>query len=615
MATRATRSLAAFVLLILSALARADDLSAAPPGYGLGSHKVIAERMNSAQTVTYRQALADYDTWAAAHPDDVVSKVERCRFIEIFAYAEEPTIDSAGDDLEACREALKSGQQAKAPDILLYGVESSWSEEDVDEAEKLVPLAETWTDEQQAKLFELLAERCQWRNADLAASYAIRAVNLDPGSSALMTAVDRWVQLGAKDKARKLLLDAPDSTWKNVSRTRAAEVLISLGDTKAATALLREAVKDESEFKASLTLARAMAAAGDFPAARTLYRSGIEGKKFIDLDTRVEYFEFERDHGKRADVIAAYDQLRDEGFAADSLARHRLSLFFARPGIPWEWRDGLGLLALVGTALFFVLFPLLFIVPVHYRGLALRASGRAPQPGGTPWTIRQAWYAFGGFMLVSFVSMYVLAMPYLEAMLPWTNRTGASATDLVLGRLMMWSTAASVVVLLPLLRGRSLKTMLLGQWSVKRSVLTGIGVALLLKFLAGLVDATVGAAGLLGSDTVRSIQGMNEVYGLAVMLLMVAVLTPIVEEFVFRGVLLGAFRGYVSFGFAAVMQALAFVFMHEEWGAMPFLFVFALMGAWLVKHSEGLLTPMVMHAVNNLTAAMAIVGATSMINR
>ena len=613
-ATRTTRSLAAFGLVCASALVSADE-APVPPDFSPGSHERFAKRVNAAQATDYQQVLAAYDAWTAAHPADVVSRVERCRFIENFAYAEEPTIESASDDLEACREALHSGQHAKAPDILLYSVESSWSDEDVAKAKKIIPLAEFWRDDQQAKLYELLAERYQWKDADLAANYAMKAVNLDPGSSALMTAVDRWVQLGAKDKARKLLRDAPESTWKKVSRTRAAEVLIDLGDTKSAMALLREAVKDEAEYNANITLARALTAAGDFPAARTLYRGGIEGRKFIDLDTRVEYFEFERDHGTRANVVAAYKQLRDEGFAADSLARHRLSLFFARPGVPWEWRDGLGLLGLAGAALFFVLLPLVFIVPVHYRGLARRASGRAPQPDGMQWTMRQAWYAFGGFMLVGFVALYVVAMPYLEAILPWSNRTAAGTTDRVLAKLMMFSIIGSLVILLPLLRGRSLKELLLGRWSVWRSVLVGIGAALLLKFVARILGAGFDDAGLLGSDTERSIQGMNEAYGLVVMLLMIAVLTPMVEELVFRGALLGAFRGYVSFGFATIMQALAFVLMHEELGSMPFLFAFALVAAWLVKRSEGLLAPMVMHAVNNLTAALAIVGATTVINQ
>jgi len=598
--------------MCLSALTRADEPAS---DFDPGSHERFAKRVNAAQTTDYQQVLAAYDEWARTHPTDVVSQVERCRFIETFAYTEEPTIETSGDDLEACREALKSGRNGKTDEVLLYGVESSWSETDVAKAKDLIPMSEVWRDDQQAKLFELLAARYQWKNADLAAQYAIEAVNRDPGSSALMTAVERWVQLGAKDKARRLLLDAPESTWKKVSRTRAAEVLIDLGDTKSATALLREAVKDESEYNASITLARALAAAGDFPGARELYRKGLTGTTYIQLDRRVEYFEFERDHGKRADAVAAYNELRDQGFGADSLARHRLSLFFAQPGVPWAWRDGLGLLALVGAALFFVLFPLLFIVPVHYRGLALRLSGPATQPGGMVWTMREAWYAFGAFALVGFVTMYTVAMPYLEAMLPWANRVDAGTTDSVLAKLMLWSAIASFVVLLPLLRGRSLKTLLLGRWSVWRSILAGIGCALGLKFLAAMVGATFNDAGLLGSDTTRSIQGMHEAYGIAVMLLIVAVLTPVVEEVVFRGVLLGAFRGYVSFGFAAVMQSIAFVLMHEEWQAMPYLFAFAMVAAWLVKRGEGLLAPMVLHAVNNYGAAMLIVGATNILNR
>jgi membrane protease YdiL (CAAX protease family) len=597
-----------------SMLAIADD-AASPLDFSAGSHERFAKRVNAAQTTDYRQVLAAYDAWNAAHPTDVVSQVERCRFIQVFAYMEEPTIETIDDDLNECKAALKSGRNAKTVEVLLYGVETSWNEEEIAKAAELVPLSMTWRDDQQAKLFELLAERTQWKNADKAGAYAIEAVKLDPGSSALMTAVDRLVLLGAKDKARKLLLNAPESTWKKVSRTRAAQALIDLGDTTSAMNLLREAVKDESEYNASLTLARALAKAGDYPAARELYRSGIKNRKFLDLETRVEYFEFERDHGTREDATTAYTELRDQGFAADSLARHRLSLFFARPGIPWEWRDGLGLLALVGAALVFFSFPLIFIVPVHYRGLALRASGRAPHFGSTQWTMRQAWYAFGSFMLVGFVTMYIVAMPYLEAILPWSMRMAANTTDRVLATLMLWSTVASLVVLLPLLRGRSIKTLLLGRWSVKRSILAGIGFALLLKFLAAIVGAGFDDAGLLGSDTERSIQGMNEAYGLAAMLLVVAVLTPIVEELVFRGALLGAFRGYASFGFATIMQAVAFVLMHEEWRSMPFLFVFALVAAWLVKRSEGLLAPMVLHGVNNLTAAMAIVGATNFINQ
>jgi membrane protease YdiL (CAAX protease family) len=70
----------------------------------------------------------------------------------------------------------------------------------------------------------------------------------------------------------------------------------------------------------------------------------------------------------------------------------------------------------------------------------------------------------------------------------------------------------------------------------------------------------------------------------------------------------------VTFWFAALVQAVAFVSLHEEWQSMPFLFLFALAAAWQVRRSQGLLAPMVMHCVNNLIATLGVVGATRILN-
>ena len=64
-----------------------------------------------------------------------------------------------------------------------------------------------------------------------------------------------------------------------------------------------------------------------------------------------------------------------------------------------------------------------------------------------------------------------------------------------------------------------------------------------------------------------------------------------------------------------MVQSLAFISLHEEWQAMPFLFVFAMVAAWLARRSGGLLAPMVMHGVNNALVALAIVGVTDVLNR
>src|SRR5436190_927361 len=124
--------------------------------------------------VIARQRLAAYALHRQIHPADVRSQIERCRFIESFAYLEEATIESATDDLEACRERLKTGELAQDADVLLYGVEASYADEDIAKAQSLIPKAQFWRDDQQAKLFELLADKHSYKNKELAADYAMR---------------------------------------------------------------------------------------------------------------------------------------------------------------------------------------------------------------------------------------------------------------------------------------------------------------------------------------------------------------------------------------------------------------------------------------------------------
>jgi uncharacterized protein len=578
-----------------------------------GTHTRFAERVNKGQTSIYADVLAAYDARLARYPDDVSSSIERCRFIETFAYSEDMIIESSGDDLEACRERLRKGPHAGNVEVILYGVEGFWGDEKVQEVQALIPQSSSWTSDQQAILYELLTDKLTWSKPELAAQYATQAVSRNPGSRVLIVAVDRWIQLGAKDKARRLLIDAPESTWEKVPRFNAAKLLIDLGDPEAAAALLRGEKK--SEGGANIMLARVLAETGEIAAARKIYRAAVLENEFVPYENRVEFFEFERRYGNREEAIAAYDQLRDEGFGADILGRQRLSLLATHPGAPWRWQEVSGLLLFLGVLLIFALLPLVAIAPVHYRGLARRVNGLAPDRPEPAWTLRHAWYAFGAFWVGGMVSLFVFYPEALEMMFPWTKRTSANATDIVLGKELLCATVLALLLIVPLLRGRPVRSLLIGRWSIAKSVFVGIGVAIALKVLAGIIGLSIQSMGALGTDTIRAMQGAHQSFGLVGMLLMVAVAVPFVEELVFRGVMLEAFRGYVTFMFATIVQAVSFAAIHESWADMPVLLVFGLLAAWLAKRSEGMLAPMAMHAAFNLSSALTIVGVTSILNR
>jgi len=84
------------------------------------------------------------------------------------------------------------------------------------------------------------------------------------------------------------------------------------------------------------------------------------------------------------------------------------------------------------------------------------------------------------------------------------------------------------------------------------------------------------------------------------MVLGIAVLSPLMEEIVFRGLLFGWLRRRFSLWNAAGLAALAHGIMHFDLGAMPGLFALFLFLAWIYEYSESLWVPSIIHGIHNL---------------
>ena len=191
------------------------------------------------------------------------------------------------------------------------------------------------------------------------------------------------------------------------------------------------------------------------------------------------------------------------------MARYRLALLLSHPGAGWQWRDALGLLTLLGVALAICALPLIALVPVHYRGLARQVAGRVsdlpPEPTDKArWKLRHAWYALCVLLFTGYVASYVYAVQYLEAVLPWIERyVFTPATDIALAEYhVVVDGGESAAVDSAGARPLDPSTVL-GTWTFKRCIFSGIGVALGLKFVAACIDLGMKAFGMLGSDTVR----------------------------------------------------------------------------------------------------------------
>ena len=136
-----------------------------------------------------------------------------------------------------------------------------------------------------------------------------------------------------------------------------------------------------------------------------------------------------------------------------------------------------------------------------------------------------------------------------------------------------------------------------------------IGVGLVAPVLGGLLTQLL-ADGHKVSQDIQQLGGQTSL-GLRIpLMLVVTSVGPLVEELLFRGVLLSALMQRWRVGQAVAISSLAFVLVHLpglqwQWYALPDLLLLALALAWLRLRSGSIWPSVLAHGVNNLLAVAA----------
>ena len=84
----------------------------------------------------------------------------------------------------------------------------------------------------------------------------------------------------------------------------------------------------------------------------------------------------------------------------------------------------------------------------------------------------------------------------------------------------------------------------------------------------------------------------------------VAVVPPIIEEFVFRGAILGTIRKFYSDTLAIIVSSVLFGFAHANFIQTPVTFLVGLTLGWLAVKTESIIPSMFLHFVNNSIAVI-----------
>lgn len=574
-------------------------------------HKKLIKQAEANSEESFEKWIAAFRAHLDEQPNDVGAAAELCRFIEYHSYSDTVFYERAEEYLDEGEEYLKDNFDNN-PIAELYFFEQLYGNAMRKRAEILIA-SETiqWTDAQLASIYLELATYHQTQgNAKEAGENALLALALNPTSAAQLIAAGAYLDSEKEkenEKGIEILSSEYSKEYPNQKKKRML-LLSQFGAHKKALELLEVLRKSNPKSVSPIEESEVWIRSNSVTKARQVFVSAKAS--YWDSDRLASaYFSFEKEHGNPIQTLNAYHFLRDQGFTKDPFLRHRISLFLKHPFLPWEWRDVRGLLAIVGVFVVSLCLPLLVISPAHYWGLLRHPSVKQNIDWKPNWGLRDAWRALAFFLFIStFLISYIFV--YEEVFPPIFDEYSSEVTASKLQ--LTWMVLSNDIIMLlglGIIAGfaNMWRAYSAAQWSLGVSILFAIVGFIVLKIFGFSIHQTFIGGQAEVSFTIQSLQAVLDTYGPFTLILAVAVLTPIIEEVLFRGVLLSALAKHIPFWAANILQAGIFMVAHEDVQHFPFLFAFGIVCGVYRQRSGNLVACTLLHGINNGVVALHLI--------
>jgi membrane protease YdiL (CAAX protease family) len=555
------------------------------------------ERVQAARVQAYEATLAEYASAAGAIPSDPAVAVAQCNFIVQFTDEDQGWVERAPNDLERCVQRLHA-RWPTDPRVRLFDLEQMYAGEAVEQGEQWLDEAKVWPVELRRELFATLSYAYGNDDKVRSGDFAVLAAEL--GDADLVArAVERLAKRGESDRALKLLRQATATTraWSAMQRIDAA---LQLPDRSAALAELHR--YDDAAFTIpTTTLARACLRAGDVACARKAL-ADAEGASEELRSLRFDAAIAASDMPAAADAIAITNW---EGFA--EVLQHFALVLSKAPAMLFHPNLMLVAAAMLVLIVIFSLVPALLLVPVHYRGLVRHRRGKPALALFDRVGLRHAWWAGAVILCVPLMLALLIAPDALPTLLGNENLPPRGA----LVSLTFFSSIAGLLLLLPISRLIGLHG-IVGDRAVWRSwwrVILAWAIVMAVSY--ALVRANGDAdTSTLQTKMVQSLmEGGRARFGLPMTVMLIALLVPVYEELVFRGMLLGGMTRHISFGWANIFQAILFALAHDDSPRFGVYLTLGLLCGWLVKKYRSLGPSIALHGANNAFATIVRMSA------
>ena len=558
---------------------------------------------------SYAAAMAEYDDAIATQSGDIALEIRRCQVADAFVYATDYYIEELEQVASKCYADLLSHY----PGLLAAEI-ANLSELDSEAAIATIKQIHEsdvwrWNTSQNATLHELASQHYQYLDdeSDLYVFHCVRALQIDRRANCRLTVARHFVDIDEPDKAISILsspLDPHDGSYYLLQKLAILSELGAADEVKAQ--YLRIDFETVGDYQ-YVELASQLANVGlKYEAMAALNQ--ISGD-YWDHDqlARVK-FDVSLAIGDSDAALLNYNLMRDLGIHTDPFLRARIDLAVHDTSLAWRALDMLAIFPIIGATL--LIAALTWIVPamVHYRGLARRARALGPGMISTQWTLRHAWYVLFSIAFGSVLTLFIFEYDVLITEFNPESLDFADWAQVDVVRLLIAESFIVPLFLIPLLIGRErLRQFWTKDWSIGRCITIAFVAAFLLR-VAYFVSLNLWGEFVGAGQTMSTEEAISDMYlqhGALVTYLLIALLTPLVEEFMFRGVLLQGFARHISFAWANILQAAIFASLHDSMIAFPLLFAFGLVAGILARKAGGLLSAIILHIFFNITAIVA----------
>ncbi|MEM8548058.1 MAG: type II CAAX endopeptidase family protein [Pseudomonadota bacterium] len=560
----------------------------------------------------FDQTLAAYVARTEIQPSDPVAQVERCRFLESVFYSDGLAVYErpVGEYLDKCVLALEHIAD-EYPDARVFLLHQRYGDDYVASFRSFEKegVFVDWPEDLQAEVYASAAiqsARGDEQSFELGA--ALYALDLAQNEELRLTLVEHYIEAGQHREAAKHLDLFPDTLEQTWLWGRLTQAHLDLGRFEHAEDLLDNWPEDQWSPNTMLVTKIAVGL-GKTGEAIEQMNQHFADEPWNATEQARELFEFSLQLNDTAAARTAYGHLLDQGLKQDAFWHYKFQLLLLDPSSGFGGREllalGIGLLVSLAT----VLATALLLMPVHYRGLLLQRQGAMPVHDVPHWSLWHAWYVLATMLISSLLAMAVFAHDELWwALFSSESSPVGTTSPEAWTKAMVLTLSLQLVFLAPLMLRR-----LAYFGSPKMTLLGGLGIAVGFYVILRIVTlAHVSLWPDIGNFSLQSTSIINDVivyllqaHGIWASIAVIGLLIPIVEEWVFRGVLLDAISRHIGFGWANSVQAILFALAHDDYRLFGFYFLFGLLAGYCTKRAGGLFPAILLHVINNSMVVLA----------